>query len=91
MAIQYKQKSYQCCYCARWWKLEPNSMGAVGNDGLYCLICTKKCYLVELELYNGFIKNHKTLPDYTQLARMKCIAWTCSAVLNKKEAMIYNG
>ena len=68
-------KEYQCCNCGHWFGIDPKTVGAVGNNGIYCPSCANALFRVECGIWeNSICKNH-ALPSQLESAQVRHIVW----------------
>ncbi|MGD9161527.1 MAG: hypothetical protein PVG39_24150 [Desulfobacteraceae bacterium] len=84
-------KWYRCCSCNVWWKVEPSSIGAVGNAGVYCPSCADELDAIEMDLWHDFMKEFGILPNRCQAACLKRLVWIWLALPLQKAEVMYHG
>lgn len=89
--IENGTKYYRCCSCKVGWKLEPGSIGAVGNAGVYCPTCTEELDRIERDLWYDFIKEFGIFPNECQTWCLKRLVWIWLALPLSKAEVMYHG
>jgi DNA-directed RNA polymerase subunit RPC12/RpoP len=75
MAISSKvTKLYSCGNCGNTFPLTPKTVGAIGDDGIFCPICTKALSETEQALWDEFVAKG-TIPSTDEWNQMRSFLW----------------